>query len=87
MNDPPQVISGSPLSSDEMHFPPVPGKYVLPLPTPGSGTQGKVLPRAGGDQAAKPGLGVGCLDLVDGSGMLTMVIHEGFWRHRVCGGW
>lgn len=73
VNNPPQVITGGPLN-----FPPVPGKCVLPLPTPGSGTQEKVLPRAGGAQAAKPGLGVGCLDLVTGSGMVTMVIDVGF---------
>lgn len=64
-------------NEDETHFPPVPGKCVLPLPTPGSGTQEKVLPRAGGAQAAEPGLGVGCLDLVNGSGMLAMVLHMG----------
>lgn len=78
VNNLPQVMSGGPLNSGEMHFPPVPGKCVLCLPAPGSGTQEKVLPRAGGEQGAKPGLGVGCLDLVNGSGMVTMVIDTGF---------
>jgi len=53
--------------------------------TPGSWAQEKVLPRAGGTQAVKPGLGIGCWDLVNDSGwyLITMAIsmvfnHDGW---------
>lgn len=64
------MISGGSLNSDEMHFPPVLGKD-LASSNPGEGAPG-------GAQAAKPGLGAGCLDFVAGPGVVTMLIQVGF---------
>lgn len=75
MTNPPQVISGGSLNSDEMHFPPVLGKG-LASSKPGLWDPGEGAP--GGAQAAKPGLGAGCLDLVAGPDVVTMLKQVGF---------